>query len=134
MKKISKVKAFTHEFKHFMGIKFVSSYEFVSIIEIKDHNEFHGTIIAEYKTQCIECGKIGKEFKYFNYDTVSGLKRIEEIKKGSEFDNFEFKYCDKELKVIKIEKENKEQNRYDFIQSRSMEETMEYIFNFKGPE
>ena len=78
--------------------------------------------------------KLVKKIKSFNFDTSAGIRGIEEVKKGSEWDKFEFKYCDKELKVLKIPKENYNPNRYDFITSRTLEETVDFVFNFKGPE
>lgn len=130
----NKIKAVSHEFKHFMGIEFLSYYKFLSINEIKEIDEYRGVIIAEFETICSDCGKISKKIKSFNFDTSAGIRRIEEVKKGSEWDKFEFKYCDKELKVLKIPKENYNPNRYDFITSRTLEETVDFVFNFKGPE
>lgn len=130
----NKIKSASHDFKHFMGIDFLSYYKYITIIEIKEIDEFRGIITAEFETTCSVCGKVGKKLKGFNFDTISGIRRIEEVKKGSEWDKYDFKYCDKELKVLKIPKEDYNPNRFDFITSRTMEETLIMIFNFKGPE
>ena len=57
----NKIKAVSHEFKHFMGIEFLSYYKFLSINEIKEIDEYRGVIIAEFETICSDCGKISKK-------------------------------------------------------------------------